>query len=453
MLRFEMILDILALILGLGLPLFNRTLAKLQIGPFYFFDLIWIVGFIYFLASYAKNGRKLRLIPSHLLNDRPEFLILLWGIVLLFYDFAFRRSSIPNPDSLMQTIKQSLIFVYPFLWITAGRILFRHKIDSLKLVAISVLAVQSFAYFLGPLSPWPGFLNPQLLKFDLSWIDPKSDSFVPYGIYNISLGPLILIPGLVYLFQPGKMKRPTKLLGLMLIVIGLLPLYMNLNHKITLQRTTFVLYGMTFILFGIYKTRSSLRAVLFRALRYSIGSVFTLFVAWSLTSFYGLEAIQTKLSSKSDPNDLRAFMWAQTVTDWKESPIIGTGFSVPIPSYIQDKIPNQFGALPSSSIGDFPELPVTGPHNSYLTVLARMGIVGFILYLWLIASILVKTENWLNFRQWQEVPLLVIAAVPAFGLFHAFLNVGFESPHNSILMWLFSGAVLGYSDQKSHVSK
>ena len=145
----------------------------------------------------------------------------------------------------------------------------------------------------------------------------------------------------------------------------------------------------------------------------------------------------------------RGFMWRRAIKDWRQNPLFGIRFIPEVPSYIRSWRANT---------GGFPwpnDPPTSGPHNSYLSVLARMGIIGFV-FLTMIAFVWLRTVFRLCREGSMDLIDLFFIFVPLNGAVFAFFNVGFESPHNCVLMWLFLGFLFAQRlihDQKSRQSQ
>ncbi|MBI3543211.1 MAG: hypothetical protein HY075_08065, partial [Deltaproteobacteria bacterium] len=85
--------------------------------------------------------------------------------------------------------------------------------------------------------------------------------------------------------------------------------------------------------------------------------------------------------------------------------------------------------------------PVSGPHNSYLTVLARMGLLGAAAFAAFLAAL--GAAIWRRARAGRIGLAELLAITLCFdGLFYALFNTGFESGYNCYLLWLAAGMCL-----------
>ena len=128
----------------------------------------------------------------------------------------------------------------------------------------------------------------------------------------------------------------------------------------------------------------------------------------------------------------RKFMWQMAFADWQHNRLFGIGFIPEVPSYVRPGFINKGGFV------DYGDPPVSGPHNSYLSVLARMGLVGLALLMVLAWQSFLKVRSITHGGAVGFADLFLIF-VPLDGAVHAMFNVGFESPHKCMIMWLFMG--------------
>lgn len=125
------------------------------------------------------------------------------------------------------------------------------------------------------------------------------------------------------------------------------------------------------------------------------------------------------------PMDWRMHLWRQAWEGFVNSPVIGQGFGPRI-------IKTFPGEKPAIYNGHW----VSGPHNSFLALAFRTGLLGVIPIL---GMVLFPFVLWL--RKWRAVPWLSIS-VAAFASVasYASFNVCLENPQCGIFFWLFLGA-------------
>lgn len=137
----------------------------------------------------------------------------------------------------------------------------------------------------------------------------------------------------------------------------------------------------------------------------------------------------------------RKILWLQTIEDWKHKPISGVGFRREVPSYFQNLENKKY---PHEEY-EFQFLPISGPHNSFLNMLARVGIVGFLLWGFIILVCLKNSYVYLFRFKNITSPLTVIWFLN--GMAYSFFNLGFEGPHYAIPMYFVLGALLIHSEK------
>jgi O-antigen ligase len=143
---------------------------------------------------------------------------------------------------------------------------------------------------------------------------------------------------------------------------------------------------------------------------------------------------QPLIKSQSDAHGLESFrktMWLDALGLYAESPIVGIGFQRPVVYRVlwggDLHVPNDGNWYAGRQLP-----PISGPHNSYLNALVRMGVLG-LLYLPLHAF--AAARLWSS-RYWGSFFLLMAQAV------YALFNVGLEGPVRSALLLLALGVAL-----------
>ena len=100
-----------------------------------------------------------------------------------------------------------------------------------------------------------------------------------------------------------------------------------------------------------------------------------LFVCLNLPGVYGIfmERILTTVDISYASNRARLLRWAQAMTMFLENPILGKGYGAFAMLYEEDV----------ALVGTYTAQFQLGAHSEYLQVLAELGIIGFIAWLWL----------------------------------------------------------------------
>lgn len=124
----------------------------------------------------------------------------------------------------------------------------------------------------------------------------------------------------------------------------------------------------------------------------------------------------------------RYLYWNRVLDFWSDAPILGHGFVPDLSTLAPIALP--------------PGQERVDPHNSYLTVLARLGIVGLFLLTMSIlagAGALVRRARTAPAPRLRSVALACAASLAAIVVFAA-MNVTLEGPYHGIFLWLFLGA-------------
>jgi O-antigen ligase len=393
---------------------FYGDFVKLRAGPLYALELAWLAWF----AAAALAGR------SWPIGRRggwwklwPAALFFAWGLALLGADLAFRRDQISDARTAMRFVQHALIFVYPLLWMVAGFWLAKASRRWASIAAYATLAAAAAPHLWG------------------RWT------------INHSVGPLLAV-ALV-----AAMMARRWLVAAALAALTFVPFWkMWADHYI--QRTTLLLLLFMLVAAPWILRRKGRRSFLQAA--GAMAAALAVLVAGALVISATRAAVPAQQlvaglqhgdDSPNHPDDfpiqgrMRRVWWKDTFEFWRTSPITGVGFIPEIPRLAEENTPNTWeNVLAHPRIRS--TAPIAGPHNSYLNILARMGLVGFTLFTLL-------TAVWLR-HAWQFArrPGLgladaLILLIPVNGAIHALVNVGLEAPQNCMVMWLFAGVVTG----------
>jgi hypothetical protein len=145
-----------------------------------------------------------------------------------------------------------------------------------------------------------------------------------------------------------------------------------------------------------------------------------------------LERASTILTPKEDPNSFhRMAMWSEVLGRTTEKPLLGEGFGPPFSMF--------FG----SKFYDYSETRLL-PHNSFLWILNRMGVVGFGIFFFLILKFYltaIKAYKSMNPGKFKAYMLALISCHVCISIY-AFFNVVLEGPYMGIFFWIIMGLVM-----------
>jgi len=354
--------------------------------------------------------------------------------------------------------QHSILFVYPLLWVPVGYWLSKVTSTGARGLLLSLTAVNAYPNLFGA------------------------------NVVNLSLGPLLIVPCVWMagrsIYTTTSNHRYLWLLGS--ILCGVFTYYpFILMWGFTEQRTSLLILivSLVWLPFAAAPSRQWLRALGFSSLlllllfggicakSYSIAHAHPSSVEHNLQPQTAIplpygppvvmhratlkkrlisDALQSLQKPEDRPNTghpgifqsrTRRYMWSSALSQWKFNPMTGVRFIPEVPSALEDNIVNNGGF---EKVG---APPVNGAHNSYITVLARMGLIGMGLFFLLLASIM--RHSWRLMRlHLDEFWPFILGTLIANGLIHSLFNVGFESPHKSVIFWIAAGMIVGF-DQGS----
>lgn len=404
------------------------------------------------LFCFAIEYKFLSLSKIHKISLKPLFPLLsfcIWGGILLCTDILSRWST---GLAFGRIAQHAILFVYPLIWVSLGYFLTLYSQSLVRLSTYVVITGISLGFL---------FRAPEHVE---KWNMLNVNN-------NISAGPLALIPLVFVLEQILCRGKSAHLFAYTCLVFffGALCFHPFWHMWTTsIQRTSFILLILNILLAPLLITRFS-----WRRSTLITGILFIIFVLGS--SIYlevklqgqtisqhinqlivsAMSRGETPISSTAsiDQNLVtqmgsRIFLWKQGISDWKESPIFGVGFIPEVPEYYLPGEKNNGMHVHFEMKKDVvPANPIAGPHNSYISVLARTGVIGFLLF-FLLWFFWLRAVWPLIFSKLDRISLLGLILIPLNGAIHAFVNIGFESPHNSALLWAFLGMGLATALRK-----
>jgi O-antigen ligase len=159
-----------------------------------------------------------------------------------------------------------------------------------------------------------------------------------------------------------------------------------------------------------------------------------------------LKRASTILTPEEDPNSLhRIAMWSEVLDRTIDEPLLGEGFGPPFSMF--------FG----SRFYDYSESRLL-PHNSFLWILNRMGIIGFGIFLLLILKFYrsaIKAYKSMIPGKSKAYLLALLSCHVCISIF-AFFNVVLEGPFMGIFFWIIMGltmALIGINENEPDENK
>jgi len=460
----------LIVIATMGVMVGYRRFTKLEFGPFYTLEVLFLSW-----AACVSLTPFYRSLVEFCRLSKPTLLFTAWGVGLLCCDLVISRSS--GTMSLFPRIAQhALTILYPVMWTWVGYWCFTTGPRFTRRLVIALFVANVLPNFFGE------------------------------NVTNIAVGPLLSLSfiGVLHRFRwdayHGYLKAGQILLVLGLALFTFLPFW--LTWATDVQRTSLLILFNTFIFVPLIlkskdesfwhclrTTTLSFGIFILGLAVYSYGKHHPFRVAPSpqqqthnehvTLKAHGAQSDLSIVSAPSDhtrptqfnarishpqlgdltmkklfngfyhPEDLdgsnefrfpmmrtRRHMWRTALMDWRKHPIVGVRFGPEVPSEVAPGWKNAGGfETPYAP-------PVTGPHNSYLSILARTGLIGAFLFAWMLIRFF--RQAWGVHHTSQPIGLfeLLIFMVPLNGAIHALLNVGLESPPRAMLMWFFIGILV-----------
>lgn len=422
---------------------FYSDFSRARIGPLFALDFSFAVAVALCLWEKART-RQLRLPAALTLAPLlPITLFSAWGALRLAADiFVFTGAPLP----LGRVLQHSIIFVYPALWVILGYFVARGSRRFVELATYAAIVGVGLGYLIR----------------GTTYLEHRK--LVQVNC-NISVGPLFVLPAIYFTeraFAAWRARRSARQPALMALgsaVIAFQPFWEMWTTS--MQRTSLLILGMNLLLAPLILVRFAWkRAFAVSALLLALFGLGSGLYLASKRPAAGHapspgSAPNQIVSALNHADDLhqpgrnatplgtfqgrfRAFLWREAIRDWRTAPLLGIGFVPELPAYIMPGIKNDGTDINFVDENGRPTNPVSGPHNSYLTVLARMGLVGCALLLFAGLHWLRELGRLQRSRE-SDFLRMALTIIPINGAVHAFFNIGFESPHNSVLMWLFFG--------------
>lgn len=440
-------------------PISKNAIASLSIRERIFLLCAWFIswGFIHFdvrARIFSRIGIPLNLLKSDAANYSPEaklyiteiFILALCALCLgapgalgrlkkLFsrnlvsfflaavISVGFLRA-IPDATHSPILVVRNLAFVWyliiPILIYLAGI-----SISCLEIYALVVGAVGSI-YF---------------LVYPFYWLQ--------FGIVSLYWIPFLGLYGALFLcfFSPSWLWKS--------LSVFIWAMALGVGFHLGYQRTN--LLGSFFLIFLFLIISKSLKKMIFTVFFIGVSSFLIGVLVGKAVEHYHLgfdAAIKNQLTNplvKAQSNDagleiFRTQMWLDSLETFKQHPIFGIGFEKQVVYRVLlriDELGNRvFVPNDGESWNYRDKTPISGPHNSYLNAIVRMGIMGvFLLALHLIALLkLFRTGYYALF-------CLAYAQV-----IYACFNVGLEGPIRSFFLLISLGAflVLHFDKSQAH---
>ena len=145
-----------------------------------------------------------------------------------------------------------------------------------------------------------------------------------------------------------------------------------------------------------------------------------------------------KASPSANNATWRIILWEDIIKKSMQKPILGYGFGM----LYNNETLKDMGWKYGQDVG------FLDPHNSYLSILYRTGIVGLLIFLLFIISFFIKMVIFLRDCRDSEIITYMISILSAFIfiLVISFFMVVLEGPYLGIFLWVFIGLALSLAN-------
>jgi O-antigen ligase len=388
----------------IGVIGFSYDFSHTAIAHIYILDFLFLITLV--IALFSNH----RYFFESFGNIKTLFLFVVWGMIRFSLDLLALQNNHVELNS--RTLQHTILIFYPLMWASVGY--------------------------------WLYLANPKYTMY-LAYVALISVIIFTWTAYvNISVGPLAvlaLIISLKYLFEDLSQKRTKYLfISIFLSIVSFFPFWKS--WQISIQRTSFVELLLSILLIPWLVSKQKLVAIK------SVGSMLLILVTGFVASNYlttnntMTQQFYITMQHGEDvpiPNSTQTFQlrarklfWSKAFEMWKQNPLIGVGFTPEVPTLTTEEFDYVEGH------GYLSRPPISGPHNSYLTIIARMGLIGLSLFLIAVLTWFLDFFKVANARTLSLAELLIYL-IPIFGLLHASVNIGLEAPQNCFILWLFWG--------------
>jgi len=378
----------------------ERDFAYVGFEPLFITEIV-IFGLV---ISYARDLLKIR---------KPLFVYYL--MVMIGLGFAV----IYFPESKLDAVRDSFMLIYA-IWVPIVYHVFRsEKQYEIFFILLKLFIVlKAAAYFYEGVLIVAGM---RTLTFE-----------------GFRFGVGYIVPSLIVL----TLFLPLKHIGLKykLVALVMIPAVFTLFH-----RSLFL--GITLAILLMYAIGSNLtkRKIVTYGLISSVLMVSFLFYYNSIVDVNLFEILEAKSSLEEGNINYRFLSWQQVLDKFYEHYILGFGVGRPL-FFSQYNIFYSTVELTYFQIRDLDGN--AQPHNSYLNMLARFGILLFPIFMYAILKPLKKIPEFLNIKRkggdhaYSKFLFLIGFLVVMY--VWAFFNVVLEGPHHSFHFWLVTGMILSY---------
>ena len=379
----------------------ERSFAQVGIQPIFVTEIVLAV----LTFSYAKDLLRIRKVLF------VYYLIVLVGLAYaLIYLFDYR----------LDAIRDSFMLLYAF-WVPLVYHIFRKKeLYDLFFNLLKLFIVLSAIHY--------------VYEFTLILMDLR---VIVFEGFRFGIG--YIMPSLIVisLFLPLKyIDWKYKLLSLIMI-----PAVFTAFHR-SIFLGIFLAVTLIFVI-GHFQSRKNILIYGATASAVMVGFLilYNMYVEVDL-----FRILEIKTSMEEGNINYRVMSWEHVLGKFYENMILGFGVGKPIMFMYQNVL---YDAV-SLTYFEIAQIPYANaqPHNSYLNILARFGILIFPLFLLALFAPLFKVRHFIELKGQNGMQVysrfLLLTGFLLFMYVFAFFNVVLEGPHHSFPFWLVIGMLLSF---------
>jgi len=414
--------------LTMGTAAFTRDFSKLRIGPIYITEIC--MGLLLANVVTLLAQKKAALLPAGRLARQTVYMLIayvLYGALRFGIDLTSTASA-----GLLPTLRNFAIVYYAsfslLAWVVIqgpeSRPLIRNLLTAVVLVSTIASLWTVLKYILGlPL-----------------WVDDSE-----FDVTKVIAGHAVVFAMLSVLFELSVLwldraaSVGRRYISVIVLLLNTLYIYLS-GH-----RSALIACGIGFVTM-IVSVKSRFRDRFRSKLRWRwlICALLIAVIGSYLLSSH-LQEFTLKYRTMLDPLSeinaaWRAAYWINVVNLWRSAPIIGVGFS------------HDFYGEEPFHVYPFEHYD---PHNSYLALLARTGVLGLSIVLltaFVFCRMMMRVLRHARSDQGIFLASCLLGCFVTVGTFASF-NVTLESPYHAIFFWLIAGMGIALAETEAVTNK
>ncbi|CUT00830.1 O-antigen ligase family protein [Candidatus Chrysopegis kryptomonas] len=393
-----------------------RDFTYIRIWHIYITEFILIILLVKVLISLIRNKLLYRF--NSQITVALIFLLgyQTWGVLRLIYDLLFFRPSVTSENDILSVLRNFSLVYYSILIYLSAYLFYDEIEKKVEWVFKTILffsllrnIVVLFLYLMGLENYIPE--DGGIIGGPPSLISVFSSIISIYFWFKYKSFSYFILSGLSIFFVILSGHRSA-----MLSLVVSLFIFFFINKKFSVLRVGLTLLISLLFVFSV---------VYFSPLLYlSLERIYTNFI-----SFYYYRT--------TDPNaHWRYLYWSNTIKAITENPI-GLGFAYSLTNLAPWEVwyENPRELIYRSSLR-------LDPHNSYIAILARTGVLGFTFFLiFLLTSFAIILKNLKIIKNKNYLLVALFSNFVAVFVF-AFFNVTLEGPYHGVFFWIWLGISL-----------